>query len=146
LNEAAKNRMSGRITNLYLKPGHGQPLIAVNEATADSGQGLIGDISYGRRKRQVLIIEKETLEHFDLIPGQVKENVTVSGIKLTGLPTGTRLQAGDVLLEVTGDCQPCQQIEDIRPGLRQAMTGKRGTLFRVIDGGSLNINDEVKLI
>ena len=40
--------------------------------------GLSGDVSYGRKKRQVLFIEKETLDEFGLSPGQVRENVTTS--------------------------------------------------------------------
>ena len=110
--------MTGRIHNLYIKPGHGQPMRPVEAAEAESGQGLIGDASFGRRKRQVLIIERETLQHFDLTPGQVRENLTVGDIALAGQPAGTQIQAGDALLEVTGDCAPCQLIDDIRPGLR----------------------------
>ncbi len=113
---------------------------------AESGMGIIGDVSYGRAKRQVLFIELETLEEFGLVPGQVRENVTVSGIKLAGLAPGSHLQAGQVLFEVVGDCAPCQQIEDIRPGLQNEIRGRRGTLCRVIDGGSLQEGDLIELI
>ena len=138
--------MSGRIINLFLKEKHQTPLREVGEATADTGKGLVGDVNYGRSKRQVLFVEKETLDEFGLFPGQVKENVTVTGIALAGLPAGTRLQAGDVLFEVTGDCAPCQQIEDIRPGLRADMTGRRGTLFQVVQGGAIRVEDAVEVV
>ncbi|UCG24333.1 MAG: MOSC domain-containing protein [Chloroflexota bacterium] len=138
--------MNGRIHNLHIKPGHGQPMRSVENVEAESGQGLIGDASFGRPKRQVLIIEGETLEHFDLSPGQVRENLTVSGVALAGQPAGTQIQAGDVLLEVTGDCAPCQLIEDIRPGLRAEMDGRRGTLCRVLLGGTIRVDDPIAIV
>ena len=138
--------MSGTILNIYLKEKHGHPIIPVNQAAAESGMGLIGDVSFGRSKRQVLFIEKETLDEFQLVPGQVRENVTVQGIPLAGLPAGTQLQAGEVLFEVTGDCAPCQFIADIRPGLRDEMDGRRGTLFRVLNGGTIKVNDPVTIL
>ena len=136
----------GKIDNLFLKVGHKQPMKAVDEAKADAGRGLVGDVSYGRKKRQVLFMEHETLDEFGLTPGQVRENVIVSGIPLAGLPAGTRVQAGEALFEVTGDCAPCRFIEDIRPGLQEAMDGRRGTLFRVVEGGMMRPEDEIRIV
>jgi len=138
--------MHGKIVNLYIKSGHKQPLSEVDSVQAESKMGLVGDVCYGRSKRQVLLIEKETLDEFDLIPGQIKENITVEGIRLAGLSEGTLLEAGEALLEVTGDCQPCQFIEDIRPGLRNEMIGRRGTLCRVIEGGLIQVGDSMLLV
>jgi MOSC domain-containing protein YiiM len=138
--------MNGRIDNLFLKVSHKQPMKAVAEATAEANMGLVGDVSYGRKLRQVLLIERETLDEFGLTPGQVRENAIVRGIALAGLPAGTRVQAGDALLEVTDDCAPCQLIEDIRPGLRSAMDGRRGTLFRVLEGGTIRVDDEIWVV
>jgi MOSC domain-containing protein YiiM len=138
--------MAAQITHLYLKPGHKQPMTEVQEATADDGQGLVGDLSYGVKKRQILLIEQETLEAFGLEPGQIRENVTVRGIHLAGLEPGSRLQAGLVVLEVTGDCAPCQFIEDIRNGLRSEIEGRRGTFCRVVSGGRLRPHDPIQIL
>jgi MOSC domain-containing protein YiiM len=138
--------MKGKIDQLYLKTGHGQPMQRVDEVMAEAGLGLVGDLNYGVKKRQVLLVERETLEAFDLLPGQIRENITVSGIQLAGLPPGTMLEVGQALLEITGDCAPCEFIEDIRPGLRQAISGQRGTLCRVVDGGTLRVQDPVRTI
>ena len=138
--------MSGRIVNLYLKAKHGAPMQSASSVTADSGKGLAGDVSYGRNKRQVLFIEKETLDEFGLSPGQVRENVTVAGITLSGLPVGTRVRAGEASFEITGDCAPCQLIEDMKPGLSSDIEGRRGTLCRVLEGGQLRPDDAVTLI
>jgi MOSC domain-containing protein YiiM len=138
--------MSGRIDNLFIKPAHGQPMQAVQAIEAEGGKGLVGDASYGRSKRQVLIIERETLRHFELEPGQVKENMTIAGLTLAGLPAGTQIQAGQALLEVTGDCAPCRFLDDIRSGLQRDMDGQRGTLCRVTRGGAIRVGDPVQIV
>lgn len=138
--------MKGTVQNIFLKEKHSQPMTPVQAVVAESGMGLVGDVSFGRNKRQVLFIERETLDEFNLVPGQVKENVTVLGIELAGLPTGTQLQAGEVLFEVTGDCAPCQFIEDMRPGLMKEMDGRRGTLCKVLNGGKIQVNDVVAIV
>jgi len=137
--------LSGKILNLYVKRSHGAPMEEVIEVSAVDGKGLKGDISFGRSKRQVLLIEQETLAEFGLVAGQLRENGVVSGVELTGMKPGSQIQAGEVVLEVTGDCAPCQLVEELRPGLREAMNGRRGTLFRVMTGGLMRVGDEVAL-
>ena len=70
--------MSGKIQNLYIKPKHGAPMEEVSEVAAVDGMGLNGDTSFGRSKRQVLLIEQETLAEFGLVPGQLRENGVVT--------------------------------------------------------------------
>ncbi|HEY4723153.1 MAG TPA: MOSC domain-containing protein, partial [Anaerolineae bacterium] len=82
---------------------------------------------------------------FGLPIGDVRENITAQGIQLAGMLPGTRLKVGSALLEATLDCAPCQFIEDKRPGLREAMKGRRGTLFRVIEGGEISVGDEIQI-
>ena len=119
---------------------------AVSEVSAVDGMGLNGDTSFGRSKRQVLLIEQETLVQFGLAPGQLRENAVVSGIMLAGLEPGSQIEAGEVVLEVTGDCAPCRLVEDLRPGLEEAMKGQRGTLCRVMTGGIMRVGDVVALV
>ncbi len=138
--------MDGKIENLFLKIGHGIPLSEVEELTADSGHGIVGDQSYGRKKRQVLLIEKETLDEFGLEPGWVRENITVSNIPLAGMAPGSKLQVGAVGLEITGDCAPCQLMDDIKPGLSSEIDKRRGTLCIVYDSGRMRVGDQVRLI
>jgi molybdopterin adenylyltransferase len=137
--------LSGKILNLYVKRKHGAPMEEVSEVSAVDGKGVIGDTSFGRSKRQVLLIEQETLAEFGLVAGQLRENGVVSGVAIAGLEPGSQIQAGEVVLEVTGDCTPCQLVEDLQLGLREAMDGRRGTLFRVMTGGLMRVGDEVVL-
>jgi MOSC domain-containing protein YiiM len=41
-------------------------------------------------------------------------------------------------------CDPCEQIEALRPGLRAEMQGRRGMLCRVLTGGTLQRGDVIE--
>ena len=138
--------MSSTVIHLQLKPAEGAPMKPAQSVTAITGYGLKDDANAGRSKRQILIIERELLDEFQLPIGDVRENITVQGIQLAGMAAGTRVRVGSALLEATLDCAPCEFIEDKRPGLRAAMEGKRGTLFKVIAGGEIKVGDVVQII
>ncbi|MDX1614247.1 MAG: MOSC domain-containing protein [Candidatus Promineifilaceae bacterium] len=138
--------MNGTVTHLFLKTGHGEPMQPAEQVQAEGGQGLVGDLSHGVKKRQILLVEREVLSDFGLSPGQIKENITVSGLRLRDLAPGARLQVGETELAVYGDCAPCQFIDDIRPGLRAEMEGQRGTLCWVATGGQIRRGDPVRVL
>lgn len=139
--------MPATVIHLQVKPAEGAPMKPEPSITAIAGYGLKDDANAGHsRKRQVLIIERELLDEFQLPAGDVRENITVQGIQLAGMPAGTRVRVGNALLEATLDCAPCQFIEDKRPGLRAAMEGKRGTLFKVLEGGEINLGDVIRIV
>jgi len=119
---------------------------AVAHAEAVMNLGLKGDThALPDSSRQILLIEKETLDALSLSPGQVKENITTEGITLMGLKMNDRLRLGtDVLLEITKPCSPCSRMEEIRPGLLKGLAGKRGMLARVINGGTVNVGDAIE--
>ena len=63
----------GTITNLHIARVKGTPSDPVQEATVLSGLGLEGDRSaYEGNARQVLFMDKETLDEFGLVPGRSK--------------------------------------------------------------------------
>jgi len=94
-------------------------------------------------KRQLLLMDRETLDVFELAPGIVRENLTTEGLDVNGLAFGQRLQIGEVELQVSAVCDPCEQIEALRPGLQAAMQGRRGMLCKVARGGLLRRGDEI---
>jgi MOSC domain-containing protein YiiM len=94
-------------------------------------------------KRQVLLVDKETLDAMGLQPGVIRENITTTGLNVNGLTPGERLRVGAALLEVSVVCTPCDQLEKIRPGLRRELYGRRGMLCRVIEGGTIRPGDSI---
>ncbi len=99
----------------------------------------------GKSRRQVLLIEQETLEALGLAPGVVKENITTRGIDLTSLPVDTCLSLGDAVeLRITGPCHPCGFMDEIRGGLQEELRGRRGVLAWVKRGGRVRVGDPIR--
>ena len=110
--------------------------------------------------RQVHLIAIELLDElkakgFDVLPSQLGENITTSGLDLLALPRGTRLVFGDrAEIEVTGLRNPCQQIERFRPGMlaevvRKTAFGeierKAGVMGVVIEKGTVRPGDAITI-
>ena len=139
--------VEGSVVSLQVCVGHRQPMDFKETVMAVTGHGLQGDRHANpRSQRQVLLMEQEVLDALDLTPGAVRENVTISGLPIHQLAPGQVIGIGDeVRLEVTGLCEPCERMDEIRSGLREAINGRRGVLTRVIQGGALRVGDGVRL-
>lgn len=110
--------------------------------------------------RQVHLIHSELHDElraggFDLVPGQMGENVTTRGLDLLGLPTGTRLHLGEAaVVEVTGLRNPCAQLDGIQPGLMAAtldrdeegkLVRKAGVMAIVLTDGEVRPGDTIRV-
>jgi MOSC domain-containing protein YiiM len=139
------------------------------------GLGVEGDVHAGQtvkhrsrvRKdptqpnlRQVHLIHAELHEElagrgFEVAPGQMGENVTTSGVELLALPTGARLRLGDeAVVEVKGLRNPCKQLNEIAPGLLNAvldrdadgeLVRKSGVMGVVLEGGEVRPGDPIEV-
>lgn len=114
------------------------------EILAVKDRGFAGCAHARPGNRQVLAMDLETLEKLGIAPGAAKENITTRGIELNALKTGARLRIGEALLEVTVPCEPCDRMNGIRPGLREELHGRRGILFRVVQGGRIRVGDAIQ--
>ncbi len=92
----------------------------------------------------MLLVPAETLRKMRLEPGSIRENITTEGFDVNALKVGEKVLVGEVELLVSAVCEPCEQIEKLRPGLQEALTGQRGMLCKVISGGSLRPGDEIR--
>lgn len=138
---------SGAVQALHLCVGHRAPMRALSHVRAVADLGLEGD-RHGRpgSRRQILMVEWETLEALQLLPGELRENITTTGLLLRVLTRGTRLKVGsEAVLEVTERCDPCSRMEEIRSGLAQTLEGRRGMLARVLRGGDICIGDRIEV-
>jgi MOSC domain-containing protein YiiM len=97
-------------------------------------------------KRQVLLVDRETLDALRLGPGMIRENITTDGLNVNGLEVGESLKVGETLLEVTMVCTPCGQMDDLRPGLRKEIRGRRGMLCRIVKGGMIRPGDGIQTL
>ena len=117
----------------------------LREAHLVVGVGLEG-CAHARpgERRQVLLVDRETLEAMNLQPGILFENITTAGLDVNGLPIGQQLRIGQARVEVSMVCTPCDQMESIRPGLRKELWGRRGMLCRVLEGGVIRPGDPIE--
>jgi MOSC domain-containing protein YiiM len=110
--------------------------------------------------RQVHLIHAELHDElraagFDIVAGQMGENVTTRGVDLLGLPAGARLLLGETaVVEVTGLRNPCSQLDEIQKGLMAATLGrdadgnlirKAGVMGIVLTGGEIRPNDPIRV-
>jgi MOSC domain-containing protein YiiM len=133
------------VTDIFVCPDHGEPMTPRTRALAVADHGLEG-CAHARPsgKRQVLLVSKEHLDSVGVEPGLIRENITVEGVDVERWQPGERIRVGKALLEVTMECEPCSQMEALRPGLQAELVGKRGTLARVLEAGEIAVGDPVE--
>ncbi len=124
------------------------------QAMAVVDHGLVGDV-HGKKKagsrRQVLIVDRATLDTLGLRPGDLREQITVEFPALETLPEGTRLRIGQVTCELSGPCEPCTHIGTLlgvpdAAAFQQDLQGRRGQLAKIVavDGaGIIRVGDPV---
>ena len=158
---------AGRLDAIWLRPSRGEAARSVDQAEAVAGWGLAGDRSArpasgrpGGGKRQVTLLQAE---HLPLIAawsgrplpdaGDLRRNLVVSGLNLLGLrsPFADRtvqVRIGtQVLIEITGPCDPCSKMEArLGHGGYNAMRGHGGVTARVLQGGVVAVGDTVQAL
>jgi MOSC domain-containing protein YiiM len=117
----------------------------VGSANLVQDLGIEGDKhASAASKRQVLLADKEALDAVGVLPGTIKENVTVEGVDVMQLPAGSRVRLGrSAVLEITAVCEPCFRMDEIREGLKQELEGRRGMVSRVVQGGIISVGDPI---
>ena len=109
---------------------------------------------------QVHLLHAELFEELaskgiSIAPGEMGENITTSGLDLLSLPTGALLKIGEnAIVEVTGLRNPCVQMNNLRPGLMQAVIErtpgskprmKAGIMGIVLTGGVVQPSDAIHI-
>jgi len=117
--------------------------------------GLEGDHFKGSSsgKRQVTLIQYEhlkvvadILQEKSIPPKLTRRNIVVSGINLLSLKD-QKFRVGDVILETTGICAPCNLMEiNLGEGGYNAMRGHGGITARVNVEGKIRLGDKVELL
>lgn len=156
----------GRVEAILLRPARLAPMVSVPEVAVELGRGLIGDrrsaaLKTGdvAQKREVTLFQAEHLPMIaswmglaSLEPARLRRNLVISGINLLSMRSlfaDVRLQwqfGDEVVLEITGTCEPCSLMEaELGEGGYNAMRGHGGVTARVLSGGTLRVADAVQL-
>ena len=158
---------AGTLDAIYLRPARGAACISAQQVLAVAQKGLVGDRTYNTAlqsllgsnplgsKRQVTLIQAEHIAVISALIGKpvdaawLKRNLVVSGINLLAAKSLFKdqimqLTIGEVVLEITGPCEPCSKMEiTLGHGGYNAMRGHGGVTASVIKGGELNVGDVI---
>jgi MOSC domain-containing protein YiiM len=168
--------MLAKVVAVHLKASHAFSKEAQTSIVLTEGHGVVGDAHFGvtvkhrsrvardptqPNLRQVHLLQTELLDELAaaglaVLPGQMGENFTTTGLALLEMSTGTRIRLGKTaIIEITGLRNPCSQIENFRPGLLAAVLGRspQGELIRkagvmgiVLAGGTVHPGDEMIVV
>ena len=141
----------GKIISLNISGKKGVNKEPVNRVRLQVNHGIEGDAHAGNWHRQVSLLAEESIElmrqkGLELDPGAFAENITTTGIDLASLPVGTRLQAGDVALEVTKIGKKCHKGCAIFKQVGDCIMPNEGVFARVIIPGTVNENDIIEIL
>lgn len=147
----------GRLAGIARHARPRGPMERVDAVGVTIDGGLDGDFRGavkpgGKRGRQVSLIEAGDWDRAMTELGHSlpwwnrRANLLVEGLDLPQVP-GTLLRIGDVLLEVTQECDPCSRMEEVASGLKAALMPdwRGGVLARVIAGGHIAIGDTIRI-
>lgn len=156
---------AGKLQAIYLRPARGVASVAPQQVQAVAQQGLVGDRTYSTpsrnplgSNRQITLIQAEHIAVISALIGKpvdaakLRRNLLVSGINLLAAKSlfkdqTMQLTIGDVVLEVTGPCEPCSKMELVLGhGGYNAMRGHGGVTARIIKGGELKIGDAIRCV
>jgi MOSC domain-containing protein YiiM len=162
------------VVNVSARRGHGVGKAQQLSIRLIAGQGVEGDAHCGEKVkhrsrarfdpalpnlRQVHLIHAELLDElavkgFDIVPGELGENILTSGIDLLALSAGAVLAIGDTRIKITGLRNPCVQLERHKAGLMDAVLDRDadGNLIRkcgvmgvVINGGDVRPGHAIEI-
>ena len=173
---AIRNAMSAHVVALARDSLHRVSKLPCDRIRLIAGLGVEGDAHAGLTMqhrsrwvkqrtvpnvRQVHLIHAElfdelTAKGFAIAPMQMGENIKTRSIDLLGLSAGTRLRlGGEAVIEITGLRNPCAKLDQIAPGLMQAviekgpgktLIRKAGVMAIVVASGEVRVGDGIAVV
>ncbi|MEH3107952.1 MAG: MOSC domain-containing protein [Sphingomonas fennica] len=150
--------MAGRLLGIARHDRPRGPIETIDHARVTTELGVAGDFRGAakpgsKRRRQVTVMAAAdwaaaTAELGVALDWSVRRvNLLVDGIDLPREEGALLRFDGGLVLEVTGECDPCSRMETIAPGLKAVLTPfwRGGITTRVIADGDLSIGAEVRI-
>lgn len=130
-----------------------EAVVTCEEAFVGLLTGVARDVRGLPGKRQVTVLSEEAFneactELGATLPWTIRRaNLLISGINLEN-SKGKSLEIGDVVLEITGETDPCYRMDEQFEGLKDALqpNWRGGVTCRVVSEGNISLGDEVNLV
>jgi len=143
--------VTAHITALFLSSGRGTPRSEISEGFFKINHGLEGDSYSGPGDRQVTLFNLEIRKKVQqdtrdgLCFPRFQETLQISGILLSKLSVGTRLQIGETLLEISVLGKKCYPECSIRKENQVCDLPANAAFARVIAEGLIRKGDSVSI-
>lgn len=144
--EREMQEVTGKVTHLFVKTNHGVPMVSCPNLALQVGHGIEGDVNaHAMSPRQILLVRQEDLDAFKITPGELRENVVISGIHPELFAPGATVIIGDrVTIRATFLCEACKRIAHVVPSLK-SIAEKRGLLGVILSDGVIHVDSCVSV-
>ncbi len=144
--------MAGKVLGIARRAKSRAPMETIETADISVEAGVGGDYRGKPNDRQVTVLTREAWEAACADLGQTppwttrRANILIEGLRVEG-KLGRTIRIGDLELEITGETDPCNRMDEQVSGLRQALTPdwRGGVTCRVRAPGSIAVGDAVSL-
>lgn len=142
--------MVGKVIGVCLSKQKTDPKENVGKGFLQKGFGLVGD-AHGGTEKEVSLLAFESIQKLcketglSAGPGSFAENITTEGIELVSLPIGSKLQAGEAILEVIQIGKDPSRAHTYNFH-GYSILPKEGIFCRVIKSGEIKVGDAIKMI
>ncbi len=141
----------GKILAVCRSESKGEQKKNIGKARLLEDFGLEGDAHGGPWHRQVSLLAQESIDKMiekglDVKPGDFAENITTRGINLASLPIGTKIKAGQALLEVTQIGKKCHSKCEVFKQVGDCIMPREGIFTKVLKGGLISVGDDIEVV
>lgn len=142
----------GTVLAVNISAKRGEKKRNVGRALIKTNYGIELDAHGGQWHRQVSLLSQTSVDKMRAMGAEVDfgdfaENITLEGIEVSRLPIGTRLKAGEVLMEVTQIGKECHnQGCAIKKQVGTCVMPLEGIFARVLEGGWIAAGDSIEVL
>lgn len=143
--------MEGKIVAVCTSEKRGERKENIGSAVLLPGQGIEGDAHAGYAHRQISLLALESIEKMrkmglSVNPGDFAENITTVNLELISLSVGTRLEIGEVFLEVSQIGKECHTRCAIYYQAGDCVMPEEGIFAIVLTGGKIAVGDKINVL
>ncbi len=144
------NKSIGEVLELFISL-KGDSKRMVKTVIELNQEGIVGDKFYAKdRERSVLLTTIESYgmavaKNIHMPYGSLGENILIDYNPYT-LPLGTKIQMGEVVLEIAQNCTICNHLSSIDKSLPKLLKDDRGIFVKVVEAGFIEKGDKLYLL
>ena len=144
------NKSIGEVLELFISVKGDSRRISKTVVELDQ-EGIVGDKFYAKdRERSVLLTTIESYSmalanKIHMTYGSLGENILID-YNPYALPIGTKIQIGEVVVEIAKNCTICNHLSSIDKSLPKLLKDDRGIFVKVVEAGFIEKGDKLYLL